>query len=419
MQITNKNSEEYLISAMLNDPESVVPRISGEGITSASFHLPSTKMLHNMVIKRYREGKLHSIELLEEEPDIVGRGEDLHLPMEISRIRVQYCGLEVLGQHITEVKHNEAMRLAFRVASDALSAIETCDDPQELAEAFRRGSESIVGTLEGSLSWKNSEEALAEFTEMLKKIHSDKDAGGSKSGIYPIDNVTGGLHENEMWVIAAPTSGGKTVLMFQIAANFISNQKNVLVFSLETEAERIHARISANTMSVEMSKILGTNGTPLDKNAAIKLKSYIEKQKDSPHLKIVDQDSITLETILSVSKQAESSFDGGIDLIVVDYLQLISLTSAAGMARHEQIAEISRSLKQLAKRHNCCVLTASQLNDDGKVRESRAISHDADVLLKIDPPSEVVHVSKNRNGERGGQLQMRLVGEYQRFDEYK
>jgi replicative DNA helicase len=418
LQITNKNSEEYIVSAMLNDPESVITSLAGDGITSSSFHLIETKMLYNMISKRFKEGKLHSIELLEEEPDVVGRGEDLHLPLEISRIRVQYCGIEVLEQHIAEVKRNEAMRLAYRVATDALAVIETCEDPQELAEAFRRGSESIVGTLEGGLSWKNSEQALAEFTEMLQNIHNNKDDGGSKSGIYPLDNVTGGLHVGEMWVIAAPTSGGKTVLMFQIAANFINNQKNVLVFSLETEADRIHARISANTMSVDMSKILGTNGTPLDKNAAIKLRSYIEKQKDSPHLKIVDQDSITLETIMSVSKQAESTFEGGIDMIVVDYLQLISLTNAAGMARHEQIAEISRSLKQLAKRHGCCVLTASQLNDDGKVRESRAISHDADVLLKIDPKNEVVHVSKNRNGERGGQLKMKMVGEYQRFDTY-
>lgn len=418
MQITNKNSEEYLVAAMLNDPENVIPRLSGEGVTSQSFHLPDVKLIYNMVVKRFKEGRTHSIELLEQEPDVTGRNDDLHLAMHIGKIRSQYMGYEVIGQHIKMVKQCEALRLGYKIASDALAAIETTDDPQVIAEAFRKGSESIVETLDGGLSWKNADQSVREFADMLVRIHQDKQDSGVPTGLYPIDNITGGLHSNELWVIAAPTSGGKTVLMFQIAANFLKLKKNILVFSLETEAERIHSRLSANMMNVEMGKILGTNGASLDKGSAMKIRSYVDAHKQSPFLKICDQDSITLESIIGISKQAEASFDGKIDLIVVDYIQLISLTNASGMARHEQIAEISRNLKQLSKRHNCPVLTASQLNDDGKVRESRAISHDADVLLTIDPPKETVFVSKNRNGERGSDLQIRLIGEYQRFDTY-
>lgn len=417
MQITNKNSEEYLLSALLNDPETTFPRLSADKITSQSFHLPQNKLIFNMIEKRYKEGRTHSIELLEEEPDVSSRNDDLHLSMQISQIRVQFVGLEVLDQHVKVVKGNEAMRLAYKIATDALASIETTDDPTELAEAFRLGSEAIAGTLEGSMSWKNPDQHVQEFVDMLELIHSQKKDVGTPSGIYPIDNVTGGLHENELWVIAAETSGGKTVLMFQIAANFLKLGKNVLVFSLETEAERIHSRLAANMMNIEMSMLLGTNGQKLNKGSVDKVSSYVREQRGS-QLKICDQDSISLDSIINISNQAQDAFNGKIDLIVVDYIQLISLTKANGMPRHEQIAEISRNLKQLAKRHKCPVITASQLNDDGKVRESRAIAHDADVLLIINNQKDTVKVSKNRNGERGADLLMRLVGEYQRFDTY-
>jgi replicative DNA helicase len=89
-----------------------------------------------------------------------------------------------------------------------------------------------------------------------------------------------------------------------------------------------------------------------------------------------------------------------------------------GKSREQEVAEISRGLKKMAKQHGCPVITASQLNEEGRTRESRAIVNDADVLLTIDPEDEKVVISKNREGERGVGLNLRMNGQYQRFEEY-
>ena len=253
-------------------------------------------------------------------------------------------------------------------------------------------------------------------TELLIKIHNSKSSNGISSGIDLLDKYTGGLSENELWVVGAETSGGKTVLMFQMMASFLALGKNVLLFSLETEASRIHARLAANTQNINLGRILGTSLEPLIKSDIVKIKDYVDDVTKADCLTICDADSITLESITSKAEQL-SNTGKSIDLIVVDYIQLVTLQSAKDKNRQEQVAEVSRTLKQLAKKHKCPVITATQLNDDGKVRESRAITHDADVFLRIGKDSDYIFIGKNRNGERNKQLDLTLNGGYQRFEE--
>ena len=99
----------------------------------------------------------------------------------------------------------------------------------------------------------------------------------------------------------------------------------------------------------------------------------------------------------------------------MDYLQLIRVGRARGESREEEVARASGGLKQLAKELRCPVITGSQLNDDGKTRESRAIEQDADALLVI--VEEGIAVQKMRNGPRGDLLPLILDGATQRFSE--
>ena len=107
---------------------------------------------------------------------------------------------------------------------------------------------------------------------------------------------------------------------------------------------------------------------------------------------------------------------GDFDCIIIDYIQLVGVSDAKDLARHEQIAKVTRTLKQLSKRYKCPIITASQLNDDGRLRESRAIGHDADTVLMIDPESGTIGVAKNRNGARGDRLPLVMNGAFQRFE---
>jgi len=412
MKFTNSISEAYLASGVLNRPEDVIPQLRGEGITADYFHNYLPKLIWRCAGKMVDDGRLHEISLLEATDEIRGLAGGEELGHDISKIRSEWCGFEFMKNHLKTVKSMYATRFAQKQLAKALQELEEGETPELVSDAARSASEGIMAILESQAGWKESKQSAEEFAELLKSIHLDKTTAGTPSGIYEIDNITGGLGRNELWVIGAPTSGGKTVLMLQMMNNFLRLGKRVILFSLETEANMVHARLAANEMNLDMWRILGKSHEPLIKADLIKLRSYIEDTKEAGNLIICDEDSMTLESVISKAQQVNDI--QGVDLIVVDYIQLVSLTNTADKARHEQVAEVTRTMKQMAKRFQCPVLTATQLNDDGRVRESRAIAHDADVLLTIN--EDGIYVAKSRNGQRDVTMNLTLNGRLQRFE---
>lgn len=415
MNFTNSISEAYVASSVLNNPEKYINHLKAEGITADYFHNHLPKMIWRMANSFKDEGRINEIESLEFSDQVKGQSNGSELSHDISLVRCEWQGGEILKQHLKILKNMYATRFAHIGLNEALHGLGEGFTAEEIAEASKNLTQGILSILENEAGWKSAKQGAEEFSDMLRTIHSDKSQAGVPSGILELDQITGGLSENELWVVGAQTSGGKTVLMFQIMAHFLGLGKNVLLFSLETEASRIHARLAANTLRIDMGKILATSHLPLIKNDIIKLRDYIEDVIASDCLTICDTDSISLESIATKSQQVQDS-GKRIDLIVVDYIQLVSLMNSKDKPRHEQVAEVTRTLKQLAKKYKCPVITASQLNDDGKVRESRAIGHDADVLLNIGDDSENIFVAKNRNGERNKTLDLRLNGAMQRFE---
>ena len=104
----------------------------------------------------------------------------------------------------------------------------------------------------------------------------------------------------------------------------------------------------------------------------------------------------------------------GLDLLIVDYIQLVR-TTKTGEARHEELSMIAGSLKQLAKQLKIPVVTASQLNNEGRMAKAKSIGDDADVVMRIE--EDGIYVLKNRNGEKHVMLNLKLDGKMQRFEE--
>jgi replicative DNA helicase len=107
----------------------------------------------------------------------------------------------------------------------------------------------------------------------------------------------------------------------------------------------------------------------------------------------------------------------GLDLVVIDYVQMVASPRVKGQNREQEVASISRACKQLAKRLRCPVLTATQLNEQNQSRESRAIEHDADNVLVIDHTKDgsTVQFWKCRNGKRGTMFRAVMDGLHQSF----
>jgi replicative DNA helicase len=137
------------------------------------------------------------------------------------------------------------------------------------------------------------------------------------------------------------------------------------------------------------------------------------------HLRI-ESEHTDWESIESAAREAAGK--GELDVLIVDYIQLVHLrTLGKNETREQHVSEITRRLKALALQLNICVGTASQLNDEGRLRESRAISHHSDhvwIIAKGDE-GKVLRIDKNRNGERDKAVPVVMHGHIARFEEGK
>ena len=232
------------------------------------------------------------------------------------------------------------------------------------------------------------------------------------TGIYALDEIaSGGVKPGELMTIAAETSGGKTILLLQIALEAMRAGKHVLVFSLEMPAKKVLARFISNLAGFPIKRIKqDPNAQELHRfNAATSDISRMNIQVESGYS---DIDSIE-------SAIREFASQGRADLVVVDYIQLVHLRNMnSNETREQHVSEITRRLKAIALQLNLALATASQLNEEGRLRESRAIGHHSDHvwLIRKGEDGSAVHIAKNRDGERDRSFPVIMRGDISRFE---
>ncbi len=309
-----------------------------------------------------------------------------------------------LSGYLQTLREMRARRMALK-AADTLSQ---ANDSGEAIEAAKDALESLQRAVQSTGRAMDGRKATKEFLSRFLADHSAGDIPGHPSGIEGVDATSGGLRPGEFWVVGGKTSAGKSVLMLQIAAEFIAAGKPVAIFSLEMMTHEVVARLVSHVGRVPMDQI--TQPRNASKYHLERIQATVEALKGKQFW----IDATAGQTVDTIAAEAERLRDlGGIALVVVDYLQLVRGNRARGESREEEIARVSGSLKQLAKELACPVLSATQLNEEGKTRESRAIAHDADALLIIE--DDGLRVAKMRNGERGQLLPLKLNGAIQRF----
>lgn len=318
--------------------------------------------------------------------------------------------LEAAQEMISDV--HEAKEHRFDIAQQRLSAIS--DKSPKIAI---RASEILPATV-----------ALLEERRLNKGA-----LRGVSSGLNNLDEMTQGLQNGELIILAARPSMGKSTLCMNIAEH-ISIKKGlpVLFFSLEMPRESLIERTISNLSEINFTHIRSGNITEED---CIKI-SDIMPNVDAADLFIDDRSSVSVSEMRSECRRIKR--EHGLALVVVDYLQLMKVPGHKEN-RTNEISEISRSLKSLARDLNIPVLALSQLNRTleqrpdkrpvmSDLRDSGAIEQDADLILFIYRDevynSDTIHkgyaelnIAKQRNGPLGTVF-LKFQGEYCRFTEY-
>lgn len=254
------------------------------------------------------------------------------------------------------------------------------------------------------------------ITELLDDLEGRTPLETFGTGLPSFDlHFRGGIHRGEMLVVAAETSCGKSVLLGQYVLEALKAGKGVVVFSLEMPSKSILQRLAAARIGkpiLPMSEVETINdkrnaATGADINKAL---SWLLQSR----LTIRDDVHEVAEIVAEAHRLAAS---GKADLIVVDYLQIVSMPKAD--TREQAISELTRRLKLTSTKANVAVVTASQLNEDGKLRESRAIGHHSDHVVAIlhDEDGSRIRILKNRRGQRDIAIPVKLLGNVSRFEE--
>jgi len=401
-------AESAVLGCLIENPTRYWPLACEAGLSAEFFHLPSTQALWRIVSDLAKNDR--SIDPATVRDSIKDkRPAGLGLA-DFSKILLTEFSAQGWDGYIADLRDRLARRLTISAGITVASENQSGETAlSTLQDAARRAA----AALSGASSVANAKTSVEAFLDSLQQRFNNGDLPGMATGMLAIDQKTGGMRPGELWVVGAPTSWGKSVFMLQAAGNAVREGKTVAVFTLEMGKEEIVARIVASQWCIPMGELMNPQTT---KKATMGKIESAAKELKSSGLLICDASDQSVETISGHCQRISDSRK--IDLVVVDYLQLVATPKVKGQNREQEVASISRGLKQLAKRLQCPVVTATQLNEQGKSRESRAIEHDADNVLMIvdDGSGVVVQFWKCRNGERGKAFSATLNGEMQQFD---
>ena len=304
--------------------------------------------------------------------------------------------------------------------------IGACDEIVGKSYEQKKDAKEVIEMAESKIfeiSQKNLEKGLVRVSETMdetiKQLEllslNEGKITGVTTGISSVDDKLSGLQNSQLILLAARPAMGKTALGLTMACNAANAGKSVAFFSLEMSTYQLNQRLISMVSMIDLEKIITGN---LEADEWIEIINAITKIKEK-EIYVDETAGITLSELRSKCKRLKA--EEGLDLIVIDYLQLMTGEGRFDN-RQQEIAQISRGLKSLSKEINCPVLSLAQLSREADkrsdhkpilsdLRESGAIEQDADVVMLLyredyydvddNPNVAKVILAKHRNGPTG------------------
>jgi len=298
----------------------------------------------------------------------------------------------------------------------------------EVSEILDQVESKIVGIIKNrrSSEFRKIQDVLVDVQTNLEFLSKTKgEITGIPTGWYELDKLTSGLHENQLIILAARPAMGKTAFALNLASYVTTHtNKSVAIFSLEMGAEQLANRIISSLGQIDGIKLTSGNLLNDDWKRITEAKSQLSGAK----LYISDDAGVTVGDIKSKCRRLATSEDG-LDLVIIDHLQLLTMGGNYGNNRQAEITDISRNLKKMAMELNVPVVALAQLSrgvesrEDKRpkmsdLRESGSIEQDADIVALLyrddyyqslketngqspDPSLSELIIGKHRNGPTG------------------
>lgn len=318
-----------------------------------------------------------------------------------------------LGFHLTSfvelLQEKFVLREIHRISSEFReSSLDWPGGAAELLLSFQKATEGICVQKKGTS--KTFKTLILEAVESI--ANGDEGTADILSGLENLDRLVK-MRRGNFIVISGEAKGGKTALAGTIATNAaVHQEKRVAIVSLEMTDLEMVKRMIANSGRVNLAMV-GRVPSELEsqnihRGACALANADVE----------IDCSSFDLPAISTVLRKFHAKKP--LDLVVLDYIQLVEHTTGRkGETRQEIVAQISRTCKRLAGEMNCVLIGLSQLNEDGKLRESRAIGQDANAIIAVESTDEgtkTIRVVAQRSGPSNEEADVQWLPQFTRFE---
>ncbi|MCS7249884.1 MAG: replicative DNA helicase [candidate division WOR-3 bacterium] len=426
--------EKALLGAMLIDQE-VIPRVL-EYVDKSCFYSESHQIIFNIIVSLFERNAVVDVNTVVEElrrqnllEEVGGREELANL----SNYVLTTAGVEEWAKLVLE---KAIKRKLMQVATQIVK--ETCEDKLPVDELLDRAESMIFSIKEARIrkGFVSIKEVLKETLKDIEEASQKKKFfTGLETGFSKLDEMTSGIQNGDLIIIAGRPSMGKTAFALNLATNIaVRNRVPIAFFSLEMSKELLIQRLICSEAKISLRALrAGQISRDAWQRISMACGVFYDIEffiDDSPRLSVLD--------IRAKARRLKSEVPLG--LVVIDYLQLIEgVRESRSATRQEVISEISRSLKAMAKELNIPVICLSQLSRSPErrdpkrpipqladLRESGAIEQDADLVILLyrdefyneDSPEKGmarIIIAKQRNGPTG-QFKLAFLSEYMRFD---
>ena len=423
-------AEQAIIGSMLTDKDAVISAI--EVLKPQDFYREDNKTIYKAILNLYSRSEPVDIITVRAELESMGKLDNVGGLEYLAELPEKVPTTANASKYIKIVEEKSTLRNLIKTANEI---IELGYNPTEDVDDIMEGAEKKIFNImqdKEQKSYSPLKDVLVESFTKLEELYNRKQhITGVPSGFTDLDYRTAGFHGSELILIAARPAMGKTAFALNIASNAaLRANVPVAVFSLEMSKEQLVNRILSSESMVDSNKI---RTGKLEEDDWSKLAETIGPLSEG-EMYIDDTPGISITEIRAKCRKLK--IEKNIGLVVIDYLQLIQGTGKRNGSREQEISEISRSLKILAKELDVPVIALSQLSRAAEqrpdhrpmlsdLRESGAIEQDADIVMFLyrddyyNQDSEKkniaeVIIAKHRGGSTGT-VELLWLGNYTKF----
>ena len=415
---------------MLTDKDAIISAI--EVLKPEDFYREDDKIIYEAILNLYNRAEPVDIITLKTELQSMKQLEAVGGLEYIAELPDKVPTTANVEQYIKIVEEKSALRALIKTANDLITL--GYDQTQEVEDILDTAEKKIFDVIQNrnQKGYTAIKDILVDSFTQLEQLYNQKQhITGIPTGFADLDYITAGLHPSDLIILAARPAMGKSAFVLNVATNAaVRANVPVAIFSLEMSKEQMTNRILCSEAMVDSNKL---RTGKIEDNEWTKL-AEASGTLSSSQIYIDDTPGISIMEIRAKCRKLK--LEKNIGLVIIDYIQLVQGSNKRNASREQEISEISRSLKILAKEINVPVIALSQLSRSveqrpdhrpmlSDLRESGAIEQDADIVMFLYRDDyynensekkniEEVILAKHRSGSTGT-VELAWLGNYTKF----